>query len=284
LTRTPLAIDDPRAESVLASLLEGSDRVQALRGSARVAIDGPDFELNRPQRIAVERPARLRFEVVGLFDQLAAVLVTDGREFGFYDAAENRIQRGRITPGLMWRLARLDLDVHEAVGILLGTPRPSPGLSRAAVWVEGGVRGDEAGVGGDGDRLAIAFAWPGGGDAARAECLSEPGRGLVDRACFAVETALDEGGEVFLFDGAGRLLEMRSLGPERVLRYRATFEDHAPLDEKDADIVFPRRITVRSPALESEARFDWKRVVIEEALPNRLFTLPEQRASGGRGG
>ena len=53
----------------------------ALRGAARVALEGPAFRLNRPQRIAIARPGKLRFEVLGLFDVLAAMLVSDGQDF-----------------------------------------------------------------------------------------------------------------------------------------------------------------------------------------------------------
>lgn len=262
---TPLAIDDARAGRILAAYLAVSEGRTGLRGSARVAISGPDFKLNRPQRIVVERPARLRFEILGLFDQLAAILATDGRQFGFFDASTGEISRGRVSPALLWDLAKIDLSPEEAVGMLLGAPRPSPGLARAGVWVE------------PNGRMALAFAWP-SQDSPRA-CRVDPTSGLFDRDCFVGEAALARGGEVFFFDAEGQLVELRSLEFEGVIRYRVLFEQYEPLEGADG-VFFPMRITIRSPGVDSEARFIWKRIMLASELSDRLFRLPERRKSG----
>ncbi|HKK51160.1 MAG TPA: hypothetical protein VKA74_06215, partial [Myxococcota bacterium] len=65
--------------------------------------------------------------MLGLFDQLAGLLVTDGRRFGYFDASQGAVTRGRMTPRLLWDLARIDLEAHEVVELLLGVPTPSPG-------------------------------------------------------------------------------------------------------------------------------------------------------------
>ena len=267
-TGVPLAVDDERADRVLGDYLETLSSRRGLRGSARVALTGPDFKLNRPQRIVVERPASLRFEILGLFDQLAAILATDGREFGFFEAATGEITRGPVSPSLLWDLAKIDLSAEEAVGLLLGTPEPAPGVARSAVWMEP-----------DG-RIALAFAWPVTDPAAA--CLSGASSVLFDPECFVGEAALAEGGEVFFFDEGGRLVELRSLEAAGVIRLRVLFEGYEPLDAADG-VIFPKRITIRSPAVLSEARFDWKRVMFATDLSDRLFVLPEPRRTG-RGG
>lgn len=274
-TGTPLAIDDERAERLLTGYLGQVEARSGLRGSARVLLTGPDFKLNRPQRIVVERPARLRFEVMGLFDQLAAVLVSDGLLFGFYDATNGQVSRGRVTSSLLWDLARIDLDTHEAVGLLLGAPSPSPGLARAGVWLEA-----------DG-RIALGFAWPEEGG--REECDRDPDRALLDSACFVRARALEAGGEVFVFEGDGRLAELRALDPAGAVRFRATFEDYEDVEaggtpaRPDSRIAFPNRVTVRSPGVGAEARFVWKRVMLGGPLSDRLFTLPAHVGAGREG-
>lgn len=269
LAGTVLPIDDARAEVVLRNYLELVEARSALRGSARVLLEGPDFKLNRPQRILVERPARIRFEVIGLFDQLAAILATDGRRFDFYEASDGRVLRGRVTPTLLWELAQINLDIPEVVGLLLGAPRPSSGLARAAVWLEP-----------DGG-LVLVFAWP--GNEPDLKCTEDPVVSLLDADCFVSVDALDAGGEMFLFDVDGRLAEVRGLDPGGVIRFRATFEDYEPLDEDAGEVVFPNRVTIRSPAAESLARFDWKRVMLSDALSDRFFMIPERRAQNQDG-
>lgn len=269
LQGTPLPLDDARASRALETYLGVSASRNALRGSARVALTGPDFKLNRPQNIVVERPARLRFEVIGLFEQLAAVLVSDGERYGFYDAGTGEMEHGSITPTLLWELAQVDVEVAEAVGILLGAPRPAPGSVRAAVWVE------------EDERIAVAFAY--GGDRIRAGCPADPERGWLDPACFGEAADLESGGDAFLFDRAGRLVELRSFEAEGVLRYRARFEDYAGLGEGQDRVEFPNLVTIESPAVGSQARFAWKRVMLATAVSDRLFQLPARRAERGGG-
>lgn len=266
---TLLATDDPRADRVLRNYLDLVERRSAVRGTARVLLEGPDFKLNRPQRILVERPARIRFEVIGLFDQLAAIFATDGRHFGFYDVSNGRISRGRVTPTLLWDLAKMDLEVHEVVGLLLGSPRPSSGLARAAVWLEP--------AGG----LVLAFAWPDADTAA--DCTAPPRRALLESTCFVTLESLENGGEIFGFDVDGRLVELRGLDSGGVTRFRASFEDYRLLDGDPAGVAFPNRVTVQSPAAESLARFVWKRVMLADGLPDRFFMIPE-RGVASQGG
>lgn len=259
-TGTPLARDDARADRVLRDYLDSIPLRPGLRGSARVSLRGPDFKLNRPQRVVLERPARLRFEILGLFDQLAAILVSDGREFGFFDASTGEIERGRVTPDLLWQLAKIDLSPEEAVGLLLGAPEPESGLARAAVWLEA-----------DG-RLALAFAWP--ADGGEPACQLDPAESLFVPGCFVEADALEEGGEVYFFDAEGRLVEFRALEANAVSRFRVRFEQFEALDGANG-VIFPKRVTIESAALDSEARFDWKRVMLSGELSDRLFSLPE---------
>ncbi len=264
-TGTPLSIDDERASRVLETYLEATRDRRGLRGSARVALSGPDFKLNRPQRIVVERPARIRFEILGLFDQLAAVLVTDGRRFGFFEASSGQISRGRVSSRLLWNLAKIDLSPEEVVGLLLGTPEPAPGLARASVWLEP-----------DG-RLAMAFAWP--SEARPEPCRADLTRGLFERDCFVPQAALAFGGEVFFCDEAGYLVEQRSLEADGLIRFRASFDRYEVLEGADG-VNFPMRVTIRSPGVDSLARFEWKRVMLASELSDRLFRLPLRRSPG----
>ncbi len=244
----------------------------ALRGSARVALEGPDFKLNRPQRIAIARPGRLRFEILGLFDVMAALLVTDGREFGFYEASTGEITRGRVTRALLFELAGLDLEPTEVVELLLAAPLPSNTLARAGVWLEP----DEG--------ITVAYAPP-GQDAdpgcRRAEADPEAVGSPSEPPCVGSPEDLARGGEIFRFDAEGLLREMRSMSPGYVTRYRASFERYEELPDHQRSRRFPMRVTVDSPALESVARFDWKRVLLEEELPGGIFTIPDLPGTGG---
>ncbi|MBY0400217.1 hypothetical protein K2X89_07980 [Myxococcota bacterium] len=264
LRGTPLAVDDARATRLLDAYLADSAARSVLQGSARVALTGPDFKLNRPQNVVVARPARLRFEVVGLFEQLAAVLVTDGHRYGFYDASKGAMEEGAVTPGLLWSLAKVDVGIPEAVEILLAAPRPQAFAARAAVWQE------------ESDRIGIGFT--AGHTPRRHDCPADPEQAWRDAACFADAGALAEGGEAFVFDRDGRLVELRSFLADGVLRYRARFEQYGALGAGASRTDFPLVVTIESPAVGSEARFAWKRVMLGGEVADRLFRLPERGA------
>lgn len=125
----PLPPDDPRPASLLARWFEEAEQRRALRGVARLAIDADAVVPLRGRIVMVlERPARLRLEILGLFGQALAVLVTDGDRFQFFRADDRSIDSGRVHPGLLWNLAYLPLTPEEAVGLLLGLPTPDPAL------------------------------------------------------------------------------------------------------------------------------------------------------------
>jgi hypothetical protein len=132
--------DDPRAENFLRELHRRAEERQTLRGVARFSLDSPDLRFRRPQRVALQRPAMLRVEVLALFGQTAGVLATDGQRYSFLDVGTRELQSGQVTPELLWQVGRIDLTAEQAVDLLLGSPAPAPGLLR------GPLRGREDGV------------------------------------------------------------------------------------------------------------------------------------------
>jgi hypothetical protein len=124
---TPIAVGDPRVERLLDELERRGQERRSMRGLARLSLDAPDLRLRRPQRVAAERPDRLRVEILGLFSQVAAVLVTGDRHYRFYDIGSRALEEGPLTPELLWRLARVELRADQAIELLLATPGRWPG-------------------------------------------------------------------------------------------------------------------------------------------------------------
>jgi hypothetical protein len=267
MTGQRLEMDDARALEVVALHLDGASRARALRGSARVVLEGPEYKLNRPQRIAIARPDKLRFEVLGLFDVVAAMLVSDGREFGFYEAETGAITRGAMTPELLWELAQLDLAPHEVVDLLLGSPIPSPVMGLAGIWLESDAGITFAYTPVDSDAPPICGSGVAGPSSAPAQ--TDCGNGDFAR-----------GAEIFRFDAEGLLRELRSIDPGWLTRYHAFFEDYADLEVAESMQPFPMRITVHSPRVEAMARFEWKRIMLTDELPDRLFMISGNDGSG----
>ena len=138
----PLPPGDPRPASLTDALRERARGIDAVRGRARFALDGPDLEFRRPQRIAAQRDGSLRVETLGLFGQIAAVLVTRAGRYQFLDTRSREGQEGEVSRELLWQLVRIDLDPADVIDLLLGGAVPPEGreIIDAHVGDDGSVR------------------------------------------------------------------------------------------------------------------------------------------------
>jgi hypothetical protein len=144
----PLSPGDPRPAALLAAWTQTAEARRGLRGRARIKVDASDdsVHLRGQQILVLERPARLRVEILGLLNQTLAVLVTDGGRFELFNAHDRSYRTGEVSPALLWEQAHLALRPEEAVDLLLGAPAPDPALRPAAAFGDdvGGVRIDLA--------------------------------------------------------------------------------------------------------------------------------------------
>lgn len=145
----PLPPEDPRPARLLASLDERAAARRALRGRAELAVESDRFEVPPPTRqvLVLERPDRLRVEILGFLSQTQAVLTTDGGRYELFLADGQRYESGMVYRGLLWDVARIDLEPREVVELLLGAPIADGRLTlqRALATPDGGVQLELAG-------------------------------------------------------------------------------------------------------------------------------------------
>ncbi len=108
-------------EKLLAQVRASQERVQRVRGTARVRIQSPDLSGTVLEAIAAEKPDSVRLETLDFFGNPAAVLVASRGRFAFYDAKENVLYRGEASPENVSRLLPVVLPVEELVTILCGS-------------------------------------------------------------------------------------------------------------------------------------------------------------------
>jgi hypothetical protein len=139
----PLPAGDARPEALLRGLVVLAAERSSLRAAARVSIEGERRASFARQLLLIERPARLRLEVMGVLGQRVAVLATDGSHYDLYRAERPAIETGEVHPGILWEVGGLPLTPEEAVQLALGAPvAPSehPSVAGSAALPEGGVR------------------------------------------------------------------------------------------------------------------------------------------------
>jgi hypothetical protein len=119
---TPLAAGDPRPALRVAALRALAEERHALRATGRVEAEGPGGSGFSKQLLLVERPARLRVEVIGLLEQRVLVLATDGARYELYRAETPEIESGDVHPGVLDEVAGLPLTPDAAAALLLAAP------------------------------------------------------------------------------------------------------------------------------------------------------------------
>lgn len=235
----PLSGDDPRPTQLLDGLEEQARMRTALQGSARLSIEADDLTFSRPQRMAVEKPGRLRVEVLGLFDQVAALVVTRDRFFQFFDARTGRLEEGRVDPEILWRVARIDLSPQEAVGLILGSPSGQKGfrVSDAEEFEDG----------------STAFNRLDDQDIRRERYVFDELGRLVE-----IQRMTEEGDLIW---------QARYSGFRPVKR------------SGEETISFAFDIELDFPRVKAEAKLAFKQVSLPETLPDALFELPRRDAA-----
>ena len=137
----PLPPGDARADALFAALARDAASRHALRGVARLGVDGPGGSARVRQILALERPALLRVEILGLLDQTQAVLTTDGTRYRLVRSQDRSVEQGAVYDALLADVAGLAVTPAQAVRLLLGAPQDaSAQLEGAAQLPEGGVR------------------------------------------------------------------------------------------------------------------------------------------------
>lgn len=137
----PLPAGDRRGEALVAALAATGAERSALRATARVSVEGQHGGSFARQILLLERPARLRLEVLGVLGQRVAVLASDGIHYDLYRAERPAIESGDVHPGILFEVAGLALTPEEAVRLALGAPiapdEGRPSVAGAAALVDG---------------------------------------------------------------------------------------------------------------------------------------------------
>ncbi len=111
----------PSAAELVTRLEQQRAARVSLRALARFVYDGPDEHRRARQVVLVQRPERLRIEVLSPLGTVF-VLTADNGALAAYVRSEATVYRGRASRANLQRYARVDLSVADAVDVLLGTP------------------------------------------------------------------------------------------------------------------------------------------------------------------
>lgn len=111
----------PTAAELTSSLTQRREQLHSLRALARLRYTDPKESNSSRQALIVERPGRVRVEVLSLMGA-AFLLTADDTTLVAYVPGERTVYRGTASPENLWRYTRLWMPVRDLVDVVLGTP------------------------------------------------------------------------------------------------------------------------------------------------------------------
>lgn len=142
--RPPIA-DSIGAGTLLARLEQREEEIRTLRGLATMRYESPTERVQVQEVVVVERPDRLRLEMISTFG-LALQIASDGTRLRAFHRADRTFYEGEATTRNLGRFTRVALRLDEITDVLVGLPpvrdrthlgdpvwEPETGLWRLAV-------------------------------------------------------------------------------------------------------------------------------------------------------
>ena len=125
-----LSPGDPHVRSALERVARQAERRVNLSAFGQLRMSARGDRGRVEQVIVAERPDRLRLESLDPLGQTVALLVSDGRRFGWYDG--RRLESGPVSASLLRDRLGLELAPREAVEAILAAPSAVDSTVRAA--------------------------------------------------------------------------------------------------------------------------------------------------------
>lgn len=135
----PVLTDVPAVETLLQQLAATTGQVDSLDSTAAVKLTVKGKRFSSQQFLLLEKPDRLRADVMTGFGKLLLQLASDGEELSVFvnTTSPGRFYRGPATTANVTRFTRIPLATKDMVRLLLYDP-PLIGYQQGEVLVEDG--------------------------------------------------------------------------------------------------------------------------------------------------
>ena len=213
--------------------------VQSIQAEARVDQRGAHGRIKGTVLMFVQRPDRVRFDVMTQFGP-AAILTSDGERFAFSDLRERRYLTGPTCPKNIARLLNIPLNVEETTLLLLGGT-PVLAQQRARIdWNSDGFY-----------RLHIT-----GRDGRRQE---------VDFGISEHDAKLPKARQQL------RLLRSEIYDARGDTQWRVSYGEYRPLQLGTLRVAMPFLVRVEQPKIGADTLIRFKQMNLEATVPQDAF-------------
>jgi hypothetical protein len=216
------------------------EQIPAIRAEARVEQRGADGRIKGTVYLMVQRPARVRFDVMTQFGPIA-ILTSDDARFAFSDLRKKTFLTGETCPSNIARLLSVALSAEDTVLLLLGG---TPMLRNA----KGSIEWDDEGfyaitlAASSGERQEVDLGVP----------EADLGKPVERQRLILLRSEL--------FDARGRSV------------WRASYGDYRPIATRGVHVDLPYEVRVVQEVAGTETRIRFKDASVDVELPGDAFT------------
>lgn len=215
------------------------EQVPSIRAEARVEQRGNEGRIKGTVYLLVERPSRVRFDVMTQFGPIA-ILTSDGERFAYSDLRSKRFLTGATCPANIARLLNVSLTAEQTVLLLLGGTPVLEHTKSSVEWDDDGFYRFVLHAA-DGQRQEVDLMVP----KADLKAPTERQRLVLRRS--------------ELFDKGGRSV------------WRALYDDYRRLGTGGVATDLPFSVDVTQETAGTETRIRFKDVAVDTALPGDAF-------------
>lgn len=127
-------VTDP--EVLLRSLKQRSGTLYSLVGGGNLSLKSPHGGGSAGLNVAVQRPAKLRAEVLGFFNSPVVLLATDGERMEISRTDKGTFSEGHATARSLSRVVEVAMEPQDLVSLLFGDPPILPSGSPSGLRVD----------------------------------------------------------------------------------------------------------------------------------------------------
>jgi outer membrane lipoprotein-sorting protein len=109
------------ADRLIKRLEANRRKIKSFNAKGSIAVKNSEMDTKSNFQVEIKRPDSVKISLFGPFGiDLASIMVTPDN-FLFYNAMENKCYKGKVKPGIMKELVKVDISFDQLVDIMTGS-------------------------------------------------------------------------------------------------------------------------------------------------------------------
>jgi outer membrane lipoprotein-sorting protein len=109
------------ADRIIKRIEANRRKVKSFEGTGSISIKTADLDTKSSFKVEIKRPDSLKVSFFGPFGIDLAFALISPKDFSFYDAINNQLYTGKVRPGIMKNVMKIDIPFEELIDAVTGS-------------------------------------------------------------------------------------------------------------------------------------------------------------------